>query len=123
MSDKPTGVLLLAILQLFQAILSLAAGGLLIVAALALGPFAILAAFPALILFIIGILGLIIFYGLWTLKGWAWLWALIINLLGVLGGILQFGTLMTDFLSLGSFALSVIIFLYLLMPSTKAHFR
>ncbi|MHA2139952.1 MAG: hypothetical protein ACXADC_06215 [Candidatus Thorarchaeota archaeon] len=123
MSDKPTGVLLLAILQLIQALLSLAAGGILIMAALALGPFAILAAFPALILFIVGLIGLIIFYGLFTLKGWAWLWALIINLLAILGGVLQIGALMTDYLSLGSFALSVIIFLYLLMPSTKAHFR
>jgi hypothetical protein len=115
MSDKPTGVLLLAILQLIGALLSLYAGGLLLMVALALGPFGILAAPVALILFIIGIIGLILFYGLYTLKGWAWLWALIINLLGILGGVLQFNALFTDYASLGSFIL--------LVPSTKAHFR
>ena len=123
MSSKPTGVLILAILQLIGALLYLVGGGLLAMAALALGPFAILAAFPALIMLIVGIIGLILFYGLYTLKGWAWLWTLIINILGILGGILQFGSLLTDLVSLGSFIVSIIIVIYLLMPSTKAHFK
>ncbi|MBY8997662.1 MAG: hypothetical protein KGD60_08015 [Candidatus Thorarchaeota archaeon] len=124
MSGKPTGVLLLAVLQLIAALLYIAAGGILVMAALALGGlFAILIAFPALIIFIVGIIGLILFYGLYALKGWAWFWALIINLLGIVGGVLRFETLLTDYLGLGGFAVSVIIVIYLLMPSTKAHFR
>ncbi|MFX1265871.1 MAG: hypothetical protein ACFFH0_10865 [Promethearchaeota archaeon] len=123
MSDKPTGILILAILQLLGALLYLAAGGLLIMAAMALGPFAVLAAFPALILFIVGLIGLILFYGLWTTKGWAWLWTLIINLLGILGGLLRVGELLTDFIALGGFIVSIIIVIYLFMPATRAHFR
>ena len=123
MSGKPTGVLLLAVLQLIAALLYITAGGILVMAALALGPFAILFAFPALIIFIVGIIGLILFYGLFALKGWAWFWALIVNILGILGGVLRFDTLLTDYMGLGGFAVSVIIVIYLLMPATKAHFR
>lgn len=123
MSGKPTGVLILAILQLIGALLNLWAGGLLIMVALALGPFAIFAAFPALILFIVGLIGLILFYGLYTLKGWAWLWALIFNLLAVLGGLLRIGALMTDYIGLAGFIVNLIVFIYLILPSTRAHFR
>jgi hypothetical protein len=124
MSGKPTGVLLLAVLQLIAALLYIAAGGILVMAALELGGiFAILVAFPALIIFIVGIIGLILFYGLYSLKGWAWFWALIINLLGIVGGVLRYETLLTDYLGLGGFAVSVIVVIYLLIPSTKAHFR
>lgn len=124
MSGKPTGVLLLAVLQLIAALLYIAAGGILVMAALESGGiFAILVAFPALIIFIVGIIGLILFYGLYSLKGWAWFWALIINLLGIVGGVLRYETLLTDYLGLGGFAVSVIVVIYLLIPSTKAHFR
>jgi len=123
MSGKPTGVLVLAILQLITALVYLAAGYLLLMAGLALGPFAILAAFPALILFIVGIIGLILFYGLYALKGWGWLWALIINIIGILGGALRIGSLLTDYVGLIGFILSIIIVIYLLMPSTRAHFK
>ena len=123
MSGKPTGVLILAILQLIAAILYLIAGGMLLMVALGLGIFAILAAFPALILFIVGIIGLILFYGLYTTKKWAWLWTLIINLLGILGGLLRVGELLTDYAGLAGFAVSLIIVIYLLMPGTRAHFK
>jgi hypothetical protein len=123
MSGKPTGVLILAILQLIGALLNLWAGALLIMAAMLLGPFAFLFAFPALILFIVGLIGLILFYGLYTLKGWAWLWALIFNLLAVLGGLLRIGALMTDYIGLAGFIVNLIVFIYLLLPSTRAHFR
>jgi hypothetical protein len=91
--------------------------------ALGLGIFAVLAAFPALILFIVGIIGLILFYGLYTTKKWAWLWALIINLLGILGGLLRVGELLADYAGLAGFAVSLIIVIYLLMPGTRAHFK
>ncbi|MHA2353090.1 MAG: hypothetical protein ACXABX_08230 [Candidatus Thorarchaeota archaeon] len=124
MSGKPTGVLLLAVLQLIAALLYIAAGGILVMAALELGGiFAILVAFPALIIFIVGIIGLILFYGLYSLKGWAWFWALIINLLGIVGGVLRYETLLTDYLGLAGFAVSVIVVIYLLIPGTRDHFR
>jgi hypothetical protein len=122
MSDKPMGVLILAILQLIAALLYLVAGGLLLMVAMELGIFAILAAFPALILFIVGLIGLILFYGLWTTKGWAWLWTLLINLLGLLGGVMRFAELLTDFIALGGFVVSLIIVIYLFLPGTRSHF-
>jgi hypothetical protein len=123
MSGKPTGVLLLAILQLIGALLNLAVGVLLLMVAMEAGFLAILFAFPALIIFIVGLIGLILFYGLYTLKGWAWLWALIFNLLAVLGGLLRIGELMTDYLGLAGFIVNLIVFIYLLLPSTRAYFK
>ena len=118
MSGKPTGVLILAILQLISAISWLAVGALAFMAgALLLPIFGMLLAFFPLI---IGIIGLILFWGLWTTKGWTWFWTLIINILGVLSGLL--GNL-TDLMNLLSLALSVIIVIYLLLPGTRAHFR
>ncbi len=118
MSDKPTGVLLLAILQLLQALAALAIGALAFMAGAMLLPIfgLLLAIFPI----IFGIIGLLLFYGLYTLKSWAWLWALIINILSLLVGL--FGNL-ADITNLISIALSAIIVIYLLMPATKAHFR
>lgn len=118
MSDKPTGVLILAILQLISALSWLALGALAFVAGAMLLPlFGMLLAFFPLI---IGIIGLILFYGLWSLKGWAWFWTLIINLIGVVLGLL--GNL-ADLMNLLSLAISVIIVIYLFMPGTRAHFR
>jgi len=118
MSDKPTGVMILAILQLISAIAWLAVGALAFIAGAMLLPiFGMLLAFFPLI---IGIIGLILFYGLWSLKGWAWFWTLIINLLGLILGV--FGNL-TDIMNLLSLALSLIIVVYLLLPATRSAFR
>ena len=118
MSGKPTGVLILAILQLISAISWLALGALAFIAGALLLP--IFGLLFAMIPLIIGIIGLILFYGLWSLKGWAWLWTLIINLLGVIFGVL--GNL-ADLMNLLSLAISLIIVIYLLLPGTRAHFR
>lgn len=115
--------MILAILQLIGALLYIIAGALLLMVAMELGMFAILAAFPALIYLIVGLIGLILFYGLWTTKGWAWLWTLIINLLGLLGGAARIGELLTDYLGLGGFVVSLIVVIYLLLPSTRSYFR
>ncbi|MFW9963273.1 MAG: hypothetical protein ACFFCX_06910 [Candidatus Sifarchaeia archaeon] len=118
MSGKPTGVLLLAILQLINALLWIVAGYWLIST---LGLVGSLLAIPFLI---VGIIGLILFYGLYTTKGWAWLWTMIINILGIVGGVLAFDSLLTfPYAQLGGFILSIIVVIYLLMPSTRAYFK
>jgi len=118
MSGKPTGVVILAILQLISALSWLALGALAFMAgALLLPIFGMLLAFFPLI---IGIIGLILFYGLWSLKGWAWFWTLIINLIGLVLGIM--GNL-ADPVNLISLAISAIIVIYLFLPGTRAHFR
>lgn len=122
MSGKPTGVLILAILQLIGALMWIIAGYLLI--SLIADPLsALLLALPAILFLIVGIIGLILFYGLYTTKGWAWLWTLIINLLGILSGALGWESLLTNLVQLGGFILSIIIVIYLLMPSTRAYFK
>ncbi|MHA2042562.1 MAG: hypothetical protein ACW975_11955 [Candidatus Thorarchaeota archaeon] len=116
MSDKPMGVLILALLQLLSALAWLAMG---VLALMAFGfdPIALLlGGFFSFIFIIVGIIGLILFYGLWTTKGWAWLWTLIINLLGILGGI---GDFMGNIIPL---AISIVIVVYLLLPGTRSHF-
>ena len=118
MSQKPTGVLILAFLQLISALSWLALGALAFLAGAMLLPlFGMLLAFFPLI---IGIIGLILFYGLWTLKGWAWFWTLLINLIGLILGIM--GNL-TDIVNLISLAISAIIVIYLFLPGTRAHFK
>jgi len=118
MSSKPTGIVILAILQLIQALAALAIGVLALMAgALLLPIFGLLLAFFPLLL---GIIGLILFYGLWTLKGWAWLWTLIINLLSIIVGV--FGNL-ADLMNLLSLAISIIIVIYLFTPGVRAAFK
>ncbi|MFW9848676.1 MAG: hypothetical protein ACFFF4_06025 [Candidatus Thorarchaeota archaeon] len=116
-AGKPIGIVILAILQLLSALFYLASGALIIIATLPLGIFAIFGAFVGLIFLIVGIIGLILFYGLWNLKGWAWLWTLIINILGVLGAI---GNPIGNIIGL---AISIIIIIYLFVPSTRAAFK
>jgi len=116
MSGKPTGVVILAILQLLGALAAMALGALALMAFLLVPIFSIFAIL-ALIPFFIGIIGLILFYGLWTLKSWAWLWALIVNILQILV------TIMDPINNIITLAISLIIVIYLLMPATKAHFR
>jgi hypothetical protein len=118
MSSKPTGILILAILQLLQALFALAVGVMaLMFGALLLPIFGLLLAFFPLL---IGIIGLILFYGLWTLKGWAWLWTLIINILSIIIGVM--GNL-ADITNLLSIAISVIIVIYLFMPNVRSAFK
>jgi uncharacterized membrane protein (DUF2068 family) len=120
MSGKPTGVVILAILQLISALLVLYGSVIVLMLLLPLGIFAIFGAIASLLLLIVGIIGLILFYGLWTLKSWAWFWALIANLLSLALGL--FGNL-ADITNLISIAVSAIIVVYLLMPGIRDHFR
>jgi hypothetical protein len=116
-AGKPIGIVILAILQLLSALYYLVVGGLAVMVAAQLGIFAIFVAFAGLITLIIGIIGLILFYGLWTLKGWAWLWTLIANGLGLLVGI------MDPIANIIGIAISLVIIIYLFVPSTRDAFR
>lgn len=113
MAGRPIGITILAILQLLSALLLLFTGALAVMAALLLSPILLLfAAVPL----IIGIIGLILFYGLWNLKGWAWIWTLIANILSIIFAVYPTIQLM-------SLVIPVIIVVYLLVPSTRAAFK
>ena len=111
---RPLGVTILAILQLLSALAYLLIGVPVFLLALLIGPIAIILALPFLVL---GLIGVILFIGLWGLKGWAWLWTMIVNILGIIFGIFNISA------NLLSIIISVIIVLYLNSPGIKAHFR
>jgi hypothetical protein len=114
---RPTGISILAIIQLLSSLVYLVIGGLAVWAALELGGlFAILAAFISMILFIVGLVGLIIFYGLWNLKSWAYWLALFLNLIALLS---QAGDIYANIIT---FALSLVIVIYLIVPTTRNAF-
>ncbi len=117
MSGKPTGVIIIALLQLISSLVAIGLGVLVLAVTLALP---LLGMILALIPLIIGIIGLILFWGLWTLKGWAWFWTLFFNFIAVLLGLLSFSVDVTFLLQWG---LNVIIVIYLLLPATRAAFR
>lgn len=120
MSGKPTGVLILALLQLISALAWIAVGVILLMAGTGT-ILDIILMFLAFFPLLIGIIGLILFYGIWTLKGWAWMWTLIIGLLGIIAGLTASNIF--DLMTLLALGLSVIIVIYLLLPGTKSHFR
>ena len=87
---------------------------------------------------ILGIIGLILSFGLWTLKRWAWYCALIINISGILSVILlqpesYVHWWFWDTILLGIpngiiigvllLAVNVVIVISLLLPRTRSHFR
>ncbi|UCE11112.1 MAG: hypothetical protein JSW61_04020 [Candidatus Thorarchaeota archaeon] len=114
---RPTGISILAIIQLLSSLLYLVIGGLAVWVAFELGGIlGIFAAFFSLILFIIGLIGLIIFWGLWNLKTWAYWLALFLNLLALLT---QSGDIYGNIFS---FAVSLIVVIYLLVPQTRNAF-
>jgi len=114
MAGRPLGITILAILQLLGALGLLLLG----VAALALlSSMPLLAALIAIAPLIIGIIMLVLFYGLWTLKGWAWIWTLIINILGIIFDV------MSTPIPMFSLAIGVIIVVYLLVPTTRSAFK
>jgi hypothetical protein len=112
--SRPTGVTVLAILQLLGALVLIFVGGLAVMAALLLAPLLILfAAFPL----IFGIIGLILFYGLWNMKSWAWIWTIVVNLLTIITSIFD------PFNNLIQLIISLIIVVYLFSPGIKSQFR
>ena len=118
MSVRPTGVIILALLQLISSLVAIGLGVLVLAVTLALP---LLGMILALIPLIIGFIGLILFWGLWTLKGWAWFWTLFFNFVAVLLGLLSLN--FTDLGWLLQWGLNIIIVIYLLLPSTRAAFR
>ncbi len=112
---RPLGITVLAILQLLGAILGLLGAGAAILLALALGPLGFIALLLAAVMLVFAIIGFVLFYGLWNLKGWAWIWTLIINIINILLALFPVNVV--------SLIIPVIIVVYLLIPSTRAAFK
>ena len=113
-SERPLGVTIIAALQMISAIVLIFGGYMALMFGAALGPFGFLAAILGGFMLIFGILGFIVGWGLWTLKGWAWMIAFILNLLSVIFALLSF-----DLISL---IIPLIIVIYLNQGEVKAAF-
>src|SRR6267143_983051 len=94
---RPTGVTILAVLEFLIGFFSLL-GGLVAVAGAAfvglvgVAALAVVALALGVFLVIIGIFSLLIGYGLWTGKSWAWTVGVIFSILGIIGGIISLAT-------------------------------
>ena len=123
---RPTGVAILAILDIIGGIIALLVGGLLAVGSSALTAFYgtfIFAGFLAVIggiVAVVGILAVLVGWGLWSGKGWAWTLAFVLAILGIVGGLISvaFG----GFTSVVGLLIDVLIVWYLLRPHVKAYF-
>ena len=113
-SERPLGVTIIAILQLIGSLVLIFFGYTALIVALGLGIFGFIAVILGGVLLFFGIIGFIIFWGLWTLKGWAWMLAFILNLLSVIFALLSF-----DIISL---IIPLIIVIYLNQGEVKAAF-
>ncbi|OLS29513.1 MAG: hypothetical protein ThorAB25_16070 [Candidatus Thorarchaeota archaeon AB_25] len=113
-SERPLGVTIIAILQLIGSLVLIFGGYTALLVALGLGIFGFIAVILGGVLLFFGIIGFIIFWGLWTLKGWAWMLAFILNLLSVIFALLSF-----DIISL---IIPLIIVIYLNQGEVKAAF-
>lgn len=112
-SERPMGVTIIAILQFISAIILIFAGYVLAFVGAAVGFFGLGLIFGGVFL-IIGLIGFIVGWGLWTLKGWAWMIAFLLNLLSVIIALVTF-----DIVSL---IIPLIIVLYLNQGEVKAAF-
>ena len=114
--DRPLGVTILGILQILGGILSIFAGfGLIALAALMTGLELLFMAIGAVTL-VLGIVGLIVGWGLYTMKSWAWMMAIILNIINIILAIYPSFNIM-------SMIIPIIIILYLNQADIKSRFR
>jgi hypothetical protein len=114
MTERPLGVTIIAILQLLGAIGMLAIGALSLMAGLAIPIFGIILMAIGAFMIIWGIIGFLLFWGLWGLKGWAWLITLLYNIIALIIGIYGFyNSGFADYMQLINVAIPLIIVIYL----------
>lgn len=115
---RPLGVTILAVLNALSALsfifigvgmIAVTATGILAGLGIILGGFVIL----------IGVVQLLIAFGLWKGWGWAWFVALIFGILGIIFGLLSLTSGLTGILGL---VINIVIVYYLFQPRVKAYF-
>jgi len=123
--QRPTGVTVVAILEVIIGVLYVSEGLLLIAGAKLAGVAsstklsADVGPFGAIIL-VLGLFAILISYGIWTRKRWAWTYAITISALGILTNVTAFFFGLT-FSVLGA-ALALLVIYYLTRPNVKAFF-
>jgi hypothetical protein len=126
-TEKPLGIIIIVILDVLGAIYWLGIGGLLVGGA---GLFAMLGEFPGMeflaglfmaigaIAILIGIVGLITAWGLWTGQGWGWTLGLVLAIISL---ILSLPTALAG-VGIVPIIIDIVIIYYLTTPHVKAFF-
>ena len=122
---RPTGVTILAVLEALGGLVWLLAGaGIMMVGALMpiFGAglamvFGAIAGLMGLVFLIFGIIAFVLAYGLFTGRGWAWLWSLIFAVIGIILALFEAMS------SLGSGILPIIIYLVIIYYLTRSHVK
>jgi len=129
---RPTGVTVLAVLSIISGVLSLLGGfgalllgGLATVGGAAQGnadaaALGIVAVVIAVTLLITGALSLVVAYGLWTLRGWAWITAIVLQVIGL--AMNGFNLFQGSSGAVFSIAIAVVVLYYLFRPNVKEAF-
>jgi len=105
--NRPLGVTIIAILMIIVGILSIAGGAILFL----LGGFVLVA---------VGIASIVVAYGLWKGKRWAWIITLILSVIGLISGIIYLA--LGKFQEIGHVIINGVIIYYLYRPNVKAFF-
>lgn len=124
--QRPTGITVMAVLSaiggVFGQLASLALLGL-GTAVSATGGLGGLAFLAGIIVLAYSVLSLVLAYGFWTLKPWAWPLGIGVQVLGIIQAVLQFMNNSTNVVSLViSLAIAGVILWYLYQPHVKAAF-
>ncbi|MFX1300728.1 MAG: hypothetical protein ACFFAL_02450 [Promethearchaeota archaeon] len=114
MADRPLGVTIIAILQLLGSLVGLALGALMIMGGMLIPIFGIIIMAIGAFMVIWAIIGILLFWGLWGLKGWAWMITMIWNIIQLILSVYNFYTSgFTDFTTLINIIIPLIIVIYL----------
>jgi uncharacterized membrane protein (DUF2068 family) len=123
--QRPTGVTIIAVLSAIGGVLGLLASLVLLGfgAAGAAGGLGGLAFVAGLIVLAYSVLSLVLAYGFWFLKSWAWPLGVGVQAVGILQAVLQFMNNTSQVVSLVvSIAIAGVILWYLFQPHVKAAF-
>ena len=124
--QRPTGITVMAVLAAIGGVFGLLASlallgvGAAVSATSGLGGLALLA---GIIVLAYSVLSLVLAYGFWTLKPWAWPLGIGVQVLGIIQAVLQFMNNSSNVISLViSLAIAGVILWYLYQPHVKAAF-
>jgi uncharacterized membrane protein (DUF2068 family) len=124
--NRPLGITLIAILAVINGLLGLCLPGIVIIGggigALFSGGLGLIVVCGGLLLAAGPLLWLIVAYGAWNLRPWAWWLGMIATGVTVVGVVINILNGVGILQALASAPLSIVIFIYLLLPDTRRAF-
>jgi hypothetical protein len=114
-SERPLGVTILAVLEIIVGALGLFSGITILAFGAVIPLFGGFMMVLAIIVIFLALIDLIVGWGLWSLKSWAWMVALIVNIINLILNAVQFNLL--------GAIINLIIIIYLQQGDIKSRFR